>query len=108
MFLILDHSTILVGDHSIIRIILFKCVVGGSNILSHGVVVLQHWPKWQCGMRPYFLCVTEWSLCGYVFLMDWCDVHPFFGLKGLGVEEAQNWFINLVNRGTSQTYQEGL
>ena len=40
-------------------------------------------------MRPYFLCVTEWSLCDYVFLVGCCDVHPYFGLKDLGVEEAQ-------------------
>ena len=45
MFLIPDHSTILVGDHSIIQISLFMCVVGGSNILSNGGVVLQCWPK---------------------------------------------------------------
>ena len=42
------------------------------------------------------------------FLVDCCDVHPCFGLKDLEVEEAQNWLINLVKRGTSQTDQEGL
>ena len=42
------------------------------------------------------------------FLMDCCDVHTYFGLKDLGVEEAQNWPITLVKRGTSQTDQEGL
>ena len=35
-------------------------------------------------------------------------MHPCFGLKDLGVEEAQNWLITLVKRGTSQTDQEGL
>ena len=45
---------------------------------------------------------------GCVYIVDYCDVHPCFGLKDLGVEEAQNWMINLVKRGTSQTDQEGL
>ena len=45
LFIIPNYSTILVGDHSILRINLFMCVVGGSNILSNGGVVLQCWPK---------------------------------------------------------------
>ena len=31
-----------------------------------------------------------------------------FCLKDLGVEGTHNWMINLVKRGTSQTYQEGV
>ena len=58
--------------------------------------------------NPGFLDVTEWNLCCCVFLVGCCDVHPCFSLKDLGVEEAQNWLINLVKRGTSPTDQEGL
>ena len=38
--------------------------------------------------NPGFLDVTEWNLCCCVFLVGCCDVHPYFGLKDLGVEEA--------------------
>ena len=46
--------------------------------------------------------------CVAMFPYDLCDVHPGFGLKDLGVEEAKNWMINLVKRGTSQIDQEVL
>ena len=42
------------------------------------------------------------------FLVGCWDVHPCFGLKDIGVDEAHNWLINLVKRGTSQAYQEGV
>ena len=99
------------GGHSIHSIIGSDrlCVVHSPRLWRRFLVCdfsfhLHYGPLW-CGtlislcyrVKPMLLC----------FLVGCCDVHPCFFLKDLGVEEAQNWLINLVNRGTSQTDQEG-
>ena len=72
------------------------------------VDVLQRYPEPKIGRRPYFSLCYRLKHVFFVFLVDCCDVHPYFGLKYLGVEEAHNWLINLVKRGTSHIDQEGL
>ena len=72
------------------------------------VDVLQHYLETQIGRRSCFSrCYIVKPVC-CVFLVDFCNVHPCFSLKDIGVEEAQNWLIVLVKRGTSQTDREGL
>ena len=100
VILIIHIHSFTQGDYSF----MIMCNVFHSPRVAEKVFVCDCSFNLHCGPlwhETLFSLCYRGNLLFLCFLVGCCDVHPCFGLKYLGMEEAQNWMINLVNRGTS-------